>query len=245
MGYAVKIPNVDFSSVAVSSVTYVIPVPCTGISLDVSTLSFEKCEEQKTLTATPTPSDTTDHVVWTSSNENVATVDNGVVTIHGIGSATITANCGTQTATASITQTSIKAAGEFKLLQQYAVSYSESVLQVSANESQNGFASKYTGDASCAIRYAANKDFEATKVPYGATKAKFATQNGTNIRANYIYRADTNDLVTIGSGQFPKYLSNDTFIYADTGADVVPGQCIVFRIDYSSMIDTPIYIYFT
>lgn len=218
--------------------------PTETLTLDKSTITVEKVGDTETLTATHTPSSQSDVFTWASSNTNVATVSDGVVTVHGIGTATITVTCGNLSASATVTQTSIKPAGEFKLLASYALSNSENVLQVSSNANQNAFGNKYTGEETCAVRYAANKDFECVPVPYGATKAKFATENGTNIRANYIYRADMNDLVTIGTAELPKYLSNDTFIYADTGANVEYGQCIAFRIDNTSMTDTPIYIYF-
>ena len=82
------------------------PVPCTGITLSESTLSFTS-GDPVTLTATVAPADTTDAVVWTSSNPSVATVNNGVVTPVGEGNATITATCGSQTATCSVSVSSL------------------------------------------------------------------------------------------------------------------------------------------
>lgn len=77
-------------------------VPATGISLDKTTLSFTDSATQ-TLVATVEPSDTTDKVVWTSNAESVATVTNGVVKPLSNGSATITATCGSVSATCSVT----------------------------------------------------------------------------------------------------------------------------------------------
>lgn len=77
-------------------------VPATGISLDKTTLSFTDSVTQ-TLVATVEPSDTTDKVVWTSNAESVATVTNGVVKPLSNGSATITATCGSVSATCSVT----------------------------------------------------------------------------------------------------------------------------------------------
>lgn len=77
-------------------------VPCTNVALSNSTLSFTDNSAQ-TITATLTPSDTTDTLSWTSSDTSVVTVLNGVVTPVGNGSATITATCGTQTATCNVT----------------------------------------------------------------------------------------------------------------------------------------------
>ena len=77
-------------------------VPATGITLDKTTLSFTDSATQ-TLVATVEPSDTTDKVVWTSNAESVAKVTNGVVKPLSNGSCTITATCGSVSATCSVT----------------------------------------------------------------------------------------------------------------------------------------------
>ena len=68
-------------------------VPCTGISLSESELIFT-ADGSQTLIATVTPSNTTDEIVWATTNNSVASVAGGVVTAVGNGSATITATCG-------------------------------------------------------------------------------------------------------------------------------------------------------
>ena len=80
-------------------------VPATGISLSKTSLSLTK-GNTATLTATVTPSGSSDSVTWTSSNTSVATVSDGVVTAVGNGSATITAKAGSKSATCSVTVTS-------------------------------------------------------------------------------------------------------------------------------------------
>ena len=51
-------------------------------------------DEQKTLTATVDPSYAADRLVWKSSDEEVATVENGIITAVGAGNVTITAKIG-------------------------------------------------------------------------------------------------------------------------------------------------------
>lgn len=68
-------------------------VPATAIALDATTWTAEQYKYTQ-LTATLTPAEATTEVVWTSSDENVATVVNGKVTAVGVGSATITATAG-------------------------------------------------------------------------------------------------------------------------------------------------------
>ena len=81
------------------------PKPATGISLNKSTTTIYTGSEE-ILTATVTPTDTTDTVTWTSGNTAVATVDDtGKVTAVAVGTATITAQAGSQSATCVVTVT--------------------------------------------------------------------------------------------------------------------------------------------
>ena len=82
--------------IQISKVEYYITiaeVPATEIALDATTWTAEQYKYTQ-LTATLTPAGATTEVVWTSSDENVATVVNGNVTAVGVGSATITATAG-------------------------------------------------------------------------------------------------------------------------------------------------------
>lgn len=101
MGKALVISNVNFAANALTTVTLEQDIPCTGISLSDSTLSLTSLEPV-TLTATVTPVDTTDALTWASSDTSVATVGNGVVTPLKAGSVTITATCGSQSATCAM-----------------------------------------------------------------------------------------------------------------------------------------------
>lgn len=107
MSKALVIKGANFSTNKVETVTIGEAIPCTALGLSESAISFSALGATKTLTATPTPSNTTDVVSWATSDETVATVSNGVVTCVGLGSATITASCGEQTATCSVSVASI------------------------------------------------------------------------------------------------------------------------------------------
>ena len=76
-----------------------------SITLNKTELSLVKGATE-TLTATVLPENATDKTVtWTSSDEAVATVENGVVTAVAAGNATITATAGDKTATCAVTVT--------------------------------------------------------------------------------------------------------------------------------------------
>lgn len=80
----------------------VVNIPATGITLDKTNVEVFR-GETVTLTATVTPANTTDTVEWSSDNEEVATVTNGVVTGVSQGTAVITAKAGEQIATCKVT----------------------------------------------------------------------------------------------------------------------------------------------
>ena len=79
-------------------------IPVTAVTLGKDTLSLT-VGETATLAATVEPENATDKTVtWTSSNEDVATVDeDGVVTAVAAGTATITVTAGGKTATCAVT----------------------------------------------------------------------------------------------------------------------------------------------
>ena len=105
-GETVEMPNGgSVTSTEDGSDVEVEKVPATGITLDKTsvTLYSNTTPNTVTLTATVQPNNTTDTVVWSSSDENVATVNNGVVSAVANGTATITAKAGDQTATCTVT----------------------------------------------------------------------------------------------------------------------------------------------
>lgn len=80
-----------------------VTVPVSSITLDKTTLSLA-VGETATLAATVKPDDATDKTVaWSSSDESVASVDNGKVTALKSGKATITAKSGGKTAECAVT----------------------------------------------------------------------------------------------------------------------------------------------
>lgn len=94
--------NIAFTTETPSITITAAPKPATGITLNKSELTLT-AGESTSLTATVTPNDSTDAVVWSSSKTDVATVDaTGKVTAVAPGEAIITAKAGTKTATCTV-----------------------------------------------------------------------------------------------------------------------------------------------
>ena len=86
----------------------VAPVPVTGVTLNHTTWTAKLGDPTLTLVATVQPTNATNQAVtWSTSNANVATVTNGIVTFVGAGNATITVTTqdGAKTATCNVTVT--------------------------------------------------------------------------------------------------------------------------------------------
>ena len=77
---------------------------CTSLTLSAPTVTFEDAGRFFNITFTRTPDDCTESVVFSSSDETVATVsDQGKIVAVNAGSAVITAQCGEQTAQCLVT----------------------------------------------------------------------------------------------------------------------------------------------
>ena len=79
-------------------------VSCTGLTMATSSITFDEPERFYNITVQKLPEDCNQEVVFTSSDETIATVNQQgkVVAVNG-GTAVITASCGTQTATCLVT----------------------------------------------------------------------------------------------------------------------------------------------
>ncbi|GHV11860.1 hypothetical protein FACS1894162_7590 [Bacteroidia bacterium] len=86
-----------------------VTIAVTGISLDKTSLTLFyitslSLRESYTLTTTVLPANASGNpITWTSSNKNVATIDQGKVAATGAGTTTITAIAGDKTATCVVT----------------------------------------------------------------------------------------------------------------------------------------------
>ena len=95
--------DVPVSNASISVTVEPAAVAVTGITLDKTALELT-VEETAILTATVDPENATDKTVtWTSSDETIATVADGVVTAVAAGNATITAKAGDQEASCTVT----------------------------------------------------------------------------------------------------------------------------------------------
>ena len=85
------------------------PIEVTGLKLNKTSTSIV-LESSETITATITPTSATDKTItWSTSDSSIATVSNGKITAKKVGTAKITAKCGTKSATVTVKVTPIVA----------------------------------------------------------------------------------------------------------------------------------------
>ncbi len=99
----IEVKTLDGGYTAECEIEVIVTVPVESVSLDQSSLSLT-VGGNITLEATVLPDDATDRtVVWHSSNESVAAVEDGVVTAISAGEAVITATSGEKSASCVVT----------------------------------------------------------------------------------------------------------------------------------------------
>ena len=104
MSKALVIKGANFATNALDQITFDDTVHAESISLDTDTVSLDSIGDTQQLVATITPADSTDPILWASSNTNVVTVtQNGLLEAVGCGTCTITASAGSVSDTASAT----------------------------------------------------------------------------------------------------------------------------------------------
>lgn len=95
----------DITPVISGAESVYVPVAVTGVSLDKESLTLNKGETAK-LQAAVTPQDADEQSIkWSSSDETVASVDNGNVIAKGKGTAVITASVNGKSASCNVTVT--------------------------------------------------------------------------------------------------------------------------------------------
>ncbi len=107
-------------------------IPAESVTLDRQQLQLYRGESTR-LTATMLPADTTDSLTWSSSNQKVVTVENGMITAVGAGEAVVTARAdsGKQMTCTVVVENRILFTGKVNIKP-------DSTLNVRATPSSNG-----------------------------------------------------------------------------------------------------------
>ena len=219
MSKALVIKGADFSANKLTTVTFD-GVHTDSISVSPATISATVIGATSQITATVIPSDSIDPVQWVSSDNNVATVDNnGVITITGCGSCTISAVSGGKTASCTVT-TEVELSG-------YIFGVGTAAKPVSATNTVPGWATGFnpdTGEVSSRFR----------------NRASTIAVDQTETRLSCDYELMTN---TGGGGTLKPVGSRTGWMYRDYGWTVpvlLPNNCSKIKVyalnaDYGSI----------
>lgn len=202
MAKTLIVKGADFEANALEQVVIEV-IECTGISLDKDTLSIVTTGNTGTLVATKTPADTTQPVVWSTSNSDVVTVSNGVVTAVGVGSATVTVTCGNYSDTCNVTVTEfMDKASLMKMLGAYisdnnSLSAGQSGLTVIYTTS--AYANRGTLAASIGTKYVNDfngEHFYPYKMPKNTKRIKITDTGSSGIKKQSVFWYNTETSAT-------------------------------------------------
>lgn len=246
MAKTLVISGADYSDSSLDVVTFSQVVPCTALSLSPDSVSFVNIGDTATIIATPTPANTTDTLSWTSSNENVATVEDGAITIHGIGTAIITATCGEITATITINQSTLRVKNLKFVSGKYPnrMSAEYPLLQLSNNTNATTVGQVLTDDGTdLRVRNGTASEIQSIRVPYGANKVRLHTTTASSSITAGLFQGDPSQRITYNTNNWPKYISSsdvNILNYQNTTA----GYCVIFKCSNAITEETFDYVEF-
>ena len=168
-------------------------VPVSGIKLDKSALSIE-IGEKATLTATIAPSDATNKsITWSTANQTIATVNNGVVEGVATGETTITAKTNdggfTATITVKVTLPAVKVS-EIKIGPENATielgETTQFAAAISPEDAENREVEWSSSDPSVATIKVTNSNYiaEVTGVGKGTATITATAKDGSGVKAS-------------------------------------------------------------
>lgn len=174
-------------------------VPCTGLTLDQASALITTLGGTVTLQATVTPLDTTDSIIWASSDPDIVTVSNGVVTTVGVGKATVSAVCGDFSATCEITSRATLT-GTTNLVAAYiadnAASAGGNGRTTISNSTGRGSMVASSGDKAFYSSYDGGTYYPIV-LPAGATQIQYTMSDQTNIHMRlFSFYGDNPELQT-------------------------------------------------
>lgn len=235
MSKTLIINGADFSTNKLDTVSFDV-IPCTGISLAESSANVSY-EDTYTAVATVTPADTTQEVVWSSNNPNFP-VNNGVVSINGVGQAVITATCGSYSASVTLTSKAVYDIDDYDTADNMSLTYATDYCSLyDANATGNFVIGRISEtDYHTLWSNQATKDvgetFSPAIIPPGSTYMKITY---TESYGQSVAFADMSTEASIGYGAVEivdhdsnYVLSAERTIEIPTGAD---GYYVAFRKD--------------
>lgn len=251
---ALVLKGMDFSTNKLTTVTLDggSDKPCTALELSESSKTITALGDF-VLTATKTPADTTDVLLWSTSDASVATVENGTVSVVGLGTVTITATCGNQTATCVVDATEITMDVDYGFFQRqginnypdlyaYATSKRELLIHSLEGDSSVKTLKNQTTDATVRYPVMLPQNTGVVKLSYGSDMRAGTINFGwidsttSSYPSNY---PNVAALVDLDNSNSSKYNEAKTWEYVvPEGADSFAISLTPLSVDYSET-DTP------
>jgi len=221
MGRVLIIKNANFAANKVSTVNFLDDLSCFSLSLNKHEQSMENVGDTATLIATVYPTDTPDTITWSSSDDNIVSVSNGVLTQTGTGTVVITATCNGHSDTCTITAIQ-KFAGMSYEIGRYAhksdVAAEDYVYVESAGSAHYAVIYKNGGDTKRAR--GGDGQFYPIPIPNVGTHIAVQTVSGVRITLWFVDKDTACDASAGNSGFEPlaKFISGDASAYDGTVA---------------------------
>ena len=244
MSRALVIKGADFELNRVAQVNFT-DVPCTAIEFTEESYNVTSMSVPTVPEFVKTPASTSDAVVLSVADTNVAKVVNGGLYAVGFGTTTVTAICGNATATATIVVSSIEVIAkrlEGVSIQDVSSWGSSNPLRYTVDALSDSYCVDKVTPLSTPDGIYNNEEIAVIKIPTGTTKIRLES-NKTNWSCIVRY-ATTESTLHIGDVYYAKFISNVTKYVPDQSANYVnitdmPSNANAFVIDktHSSAVE--------
>ena len=199
MAKTLVLNGTNFAINKIETITFGESIPCTGITISEQSADVDYGGYYN-VSVSVTPVNTTDSIIWSSSNENFS-VTNGIVSINGVGEAIITASCGNYSAYVVLTSTATFDSDNFDTADNMYLDFSGDVATLAkangklaiGNVSETGYHALWSD----ADTQAVGLTFCPIAIPVGSTSL---TINYTNTHSTRIGFADMNTQCSAGYG---------------------------------------------
>ena len=220
MSRAIVIKGANFETNRVALINLANDIPCTAVALDQETYTPISQTTPVAVTATLTPADTTDELVLSVADTTIAQIVNGGLIAVGFGTTTLTAMCGSASATAIISITEIEHVATLvdgKRIQQASTSSwpNEQPLQMSSSVSASDRAivdNAPDDNKHNRINGVVAEDYSVFIMPTGTQRVEIATSTSRRWAIQVRYASTTNHITEENYSYLARYISSEQLL---------------------------------
>jgi hypothetical protein len=221
MSKALIIPGANFEENRVKQIVFN-DVPCTGVAFESDVINVQSVTIPLAVSVVKTPANTTDELVFSIADTSVAKIVEGGVVAVGYGQTTITATCGSATATATVKVNSIefdaykKAGNRIQVISSWG---EENPIKMAAVASYDAYVAEKETAVTVPDSILSGTGCAVIRIPSGTNKIRVESEE-TNFGISLRYTT-TDSTLSYAGVYYAKYISSADKAVAHTSDNYI------------------------